>query len=130
MTGSDPMAAFTAHLVRIAVWGGLSIGAGLLLRWRTADALRQQAALQCLLWGAINLALAGAGLRGSPPTANFLWLNVGLDAGYAGVGLTLLLAGRRFGSRAMQGAGLAVVPQGVVLAVLDLVYLAALSPRA
>lgn len=118
------------HLQRIAIWALLSIAVGAVL-WRASapDALRRQAALHCLLWGLINLAIAGAGVAGgcTPPSAGFLWLNVGLDIGYAGVALTLLLTGRRFGSRALQGAGLAILPQGLVLAVLDLVYLRAMG---
>lgn len=124
----DPL--LFAHLQRLAVWALLSIAVGAAL-WRApvGDAMRRQAAVQCLLWGLINLAIAGAGVAGgcTPPSAGFLWLNVGLDVGYSGVALTLLLTGRRFGSRALQGAGWAVLPQGIVLAVLDLVYLRAMG---
>lgn len=124
----DPLLA--GHLQRLAVWALCSLVAGAVLRRAPAtDQLRRQAGLQCLLWGAINLAIVGAGVAGgcTPPSAGFLWLNTGLDIGYAGVALTLLLTGRRFGSRVLQGAGWAVLPQGLVLAVLDLVYLRALG---
>lgn len=119
-----------SHLQRIAIWAVLSLAVGAVL-WRAgaADPLRRQASVQCLLWGAINLAIAVGGAAGGcrPPSAGFLWLNVGLDIGYAGVAVTLILTGRRFGSRALQGAGWAVVPQGLVLAALDLVYLRAMG---
>lgn len=116
--------AFTGHLVKLGLWAVASMAVGLVLRRRAAaDAWHRQASLQCLLWGAINLVLALAGTRGAPPSAAFLWLNVGLDVGYAGVAVALLLTGRHFGSRALQGAGAAVLPQGLVLAALDLYYL-------
>jgi len=118
------LAPFTAHLVRLAVWGMLSLAAGLVLRRRRADPFMAQASLHCLLWGGINAALAVAGWYGEPPSAAFLWVNVGLDVGYVGVGLTLLLMGRHFTSRGPQGAGVTVAVQGVVLLVFDLVYLA------
>jgi hypothetical protein len=57
-----------------------------------------------------------------------LWLNIGLDAGYVLVGITLVMAawrlGRRFG---LVGAGIGVVVQGVALALLDLMLAAQIS---
>jgi hypothetical protein len=118
---SEP--AFHAHLWRIGLWGAASIAAGLVARRRPGPGWRQFA-IQCIVWGAVNAALALAGSRGTPPSAAFLWVNVGLDVGYAAVAVTLILVGHRFGSPALRGAGLAVVPQGLVLLIADLVYLA------
>jgi hypothetical protein len=39
------------------------------------------------------------------------------------VALTLILTGRRFGAPGLQGAGWAVVPQGIFLLLADLIYL-------
>ena len=122
------MTSFHAHLLRLAIWGAVSLVAGLLvLRAPASNRFRRQFGAQATLWGAINVSLALLGRSGVPPTPGFLWLNVGLDAGYAGVGLTMALTGRRFGSPGLAGAGWAVLPQGVVLAILDLIYLAAMG---
>jgi hypothetical protein len=51
----------------------------------------------------------------------FVWLNIGLDAGYVAVGATLALLGWRFGRRlGLVGAGIGVIVQGLALTVLDL----------
>jgi len=57
-----------------------------------------------------------------------LWLNIGLDAGYVLVGLTLAIVGWKVGRRlGLVGAGIAVVVQGLALALLDLVLAAQIS---
>jgi sulfite exporter TauE/SafE len=57
-----------------------------------------------------------------------LWLNIGLDAGYVLVGLTLGIVGWRLGRRlGLVGAGIGVLVQGTALAVLDLVLAAHIS---
>jgi hypothetical protein len=117
--------AFHAHLLRIGLWGLASIAVGALLLARGPhDAFRRQAGIQSLAWGAVNALLALAGTRGTPPSAAFLWVNVGLDAGYVGVAATLILTGRRFGSPGLRGAGWAIVPQGLFLLAADVLYLA------
>ena len=89
-------------------------------------------ALQTAAWGAASLALAASatrnlGLRDLSAATRldrFLWLNVGLDAGYVAVGVTLALSawllGRRLGGI---GAGVAVVVQGLALLLLDTRFL-------
>jgi uncharacterized protein YPO0396 len=84
---------------------------------------RRHFGIQSAAWGAVNLVLALAGRSGSPPSAAFLWVNVGLDVGYVAVALTLILTGRRFGAPGLRGAGWAVVPQGIFLLLADLIYL-------
>ena len=128
-----------AHLVRLAVWGGGSVLAGSLLLALAAvrggaSALVRHFAIQTAAWGAIDLAIVawawrGLALRdhaGAEGLVNFLWLNIGLDAGYAGVGLTLALLGWRHRTPDGQprlglvGAGIGVVVQGLALLLLDL----------
>jgi hypothetical protein len=81
-------------------------------------------------WGAVDLVLALLGFRSlairdlasATRLDRFLWLNIGLDAGYVMVGLTLLIAGWRLARRpGLIGAGIAIVVQGMALALLDLV---------
>jgi hypothetical protein len=129
-----------AHLFRLALWGGGSVLAGTLLLALLALRARRGAggsplvhhfAIQTAAWGAIDLGLvafAGRGLAlrdqtGAAELERFLWLNLGLDVGYVGVGVTLAVAawslGRRLGG---VGAGLGVVTQGLALFVLDLVF--------
>lgn len=130
-----------AHLLRLVVWGGASllVGSALLALLRARglrSALLEHFGIQTALWGAIDLALALLGLRGlelrdlagATRLDRFLWLNVGLDAGYVMVGLTLLVFGWRAPRRlGLVGAGLAVVVQGSALAFLDLLLASQIS---
>ncbi|MDF1504461.1 hypothetical protein [Roseisolibacter sp. H3M3-2] len=126
-----------AHLLRLALWGGASVLVGslvlalLALRGRAAGSpLPRHFAVQTAAWGAIDLAIVAwawprLALRDHAAAQSldrFLWLNLGLDAGYVGVGATLALSawalGRRLGG---VGAGLGIVIQGAALLVLDLI---------
>lgn len=127
------MSAERSHLVRLAVWGGASVVVGvlalLLVRRQTPrPAFLWHFALQTAAWGAIDLALVGAGwgsirprdVNGYWALREFLWLNVGLDVGYVGVGVALAACGWALGRRlGLVGAGLGVVVQGAALVVLD-----------
>jgi hypothetical protein len=130
-----------AHLARLFLWGAASVVAGtavlafLLLR-RTRSALLTHFAIQLAAWGLLNLILAlvaRGGLRMRDVAAatrldRFLWLNVGLDAGYVGIGVTLALAGWFLGRRlGPVGAGIGVAVQGLALLVLDLYLVGAIE---
>ena len=122
------------HLLRLGVWALLSVVLGALLLgliyWRKAGApFLRHFAIQLLAWGVIDAALVGWGWKnlayrdydGAMQLQKFLWLNVGLDAGYVGVGITLALAGWWLGKRlGALGAGVGVMVQGFALFVLDL----------
>ena len=125
------------HLLRLAFWGGgsLLVGTGV-LAWlaarRHVAPIVRHFAIQTAAWGAVDLAIvawAWRGLRlrdldGATRLVEFLWLNVGLDVGYAGVGVTLALCGWRFGRRGGAiGAGTGILVQGLALALLDLVLI-------
>ncbi len=121
------------HLLRVALWGGacVLIGTALMLMLairRVTSPLLRHFALQTAAWGGIDLALALVArghlvlrdLTGATHLDRMLWLNLGLDAGYVGVGATLALAGWILGRRmGALGAGLAVVVQGLALLALD-----------
>jgi hypothetical protein len=123
-----------AHLLRLVVWGIASVLVGsallALLRVRAQRSpLLDHFGIQTALWGAIDITLALLGLQGlelrdlasATRLDRFLWLNVGLDAGYVMVGLTLFVFGWRAPQRpGLVGAGLAVIVQGSALAMLDL----------
>jgi hypothetical protein len=128
------LAAERAHLLRLILWGAVSLVLGATLKVFLAvrgerSALLEQFAIQTAAWGAIELGLAANALRtlglrdlaGATRLDRFLWLNIGLDLGYVLVGLTLLAAGWRLGRRlGLIGAGVGVVVQGAALAILDL----------
>ena len=106
------------HLVRLLVAAGLSVVSGLVIvgvrpPWRSFGTMTAA-------WGAIDAVLSLAGLRGGPPQPGllpFIAFNEGLDAGYVGVGLAMvLLAG---GRERIKGFGLAVAIQGALLLLLD-----------
>ena len=129
------------HLQRLIVWGVASVVVGLaLLGWlrlrRTPAPLLSHFALQSASWGAIDLALAGWAWRDLAPrdfaraTAldRLLWLNLGLDIGYVGVGIALAATGWTLGRRmGLVGAGLGVVVQGLALLVLDILFVSVLG---
>lgn len=118
------------HLVRLGIWAVFSIllGAFLLVKYRTSLD-RQHFSLQAISWGIIDGVIVLVGLYNQtlPNLADiaklreFLWLNEGLDIGYVGVGITLILWGSRTvaPSLSLKGAGLGVVLQGLVLLILD-----------
>ena len=129
-----------AHLLRLALWGALSVVGGsalwAVLARRGAHApLPWHFAVQTASWGAVDLAICawawrGLALRdltGAIALDRFVWLNIGLDVGYVGVGATLALVGWRLSrSLALVGAGIGVVVQGTALALLDLVLASAI----
>ena len=130
------LAAERLHLHRLMLWGATSALAGTLLLFTLGRARRSPLifhfALQCIAWGAIDVALAAAGLHSlalrdlgaATQLDRFLWLNVGLDTGYVAVGATLALCGWLLGRRSgAVGAGAAVVLQGLALFLLDARFL-------
>jgi hypothetical protein len=128
------------HLLKLLIWAVLSIASGTALFTvlrvrRIRSPLLDQFAVQALAWGAVDLLIAIWGrsglvlrdLAGAVALDRFAWLNVGLDAGYAAVGLTLVLCGWLLGRRlGLVGAGLGVIVQGLALVVLDLQLTAAI----
>ena len=103
---------------------------------RLRSSLLDHFGIQTALWGTIALGLALLGLNdlelrdlaGATRLDRFLWLNIGLDAGYVMVGLTLLVLGWRAPRRpGLVGAGLAVAVQGSALALLDLLLAGQIS---
>ena len=66
---------------------------------------------------------------GAQHLLNVLWLNIGLDAGYAAVGATCAVLGWRWGQRlGAVGAGVGIMLQGLVLALLDLRLVVLIGP--
>jgi hypothetical protein len=130
-----------AHLLRLVVWGAASVLAGTaLLAWLRVgsrqSALLKHFAIMSAAWGVADLSiglvlwtqLAIRDVSGATRLDRLLWLNIGLDAGYVLVGLTLGVVGWRVGRRlGLVGAGIAVVVQGLALALLDLVLAAQIS---
>jgi hypothetical protein len=130
------------HLLRLALWAGASILAGTallaVLTVRRVEApLARHFAIQTGAWGGVNALIAlwawrGLTMRdfaGTQKLLGVLWLNTGLDLGYAGIGATLAITGWLWGRRlGAVGAGLGVVVQGLALALLDLRLILAIGP--
>jgi hypothetical protein len=122
------------HVLKLTLWGALSVLVGtslsaVVLAKRVESALLQHFGIQMGAWGLVILVmalwarsrLALRDLAGAVSLDRFAWLNIGLDAGYVLVGITLALCGWRLGRRpGLVGAGVGVVVQGLALAVLDL----------
>ena len=130
------------HLLRLGVWailsvlGGTALFASLTVRQVSAPLLRHFA-IQTAARGVVNGLIAlwawrGLVMRdfaGTQKLLNILWLNTGLDVGYAAVGVTLMITGWRWERRlGAVGAGLGVMVQGVALALLDLRLILAIGP--
>lgn len=126
-----------AHLQRLILWSATSMLAGtlvltLLAVRRVRSALLSHFAIQTIAWGAIILGIASFSWRGlrdrdidaATRLEHILWLNVGLDAGYAAVGITLAVTAWQLGRRlGPVGAGIAIVVQGLALLLLDLRFI-------
>ena len=129
------------HVLRLSVWAGASMLAGTaLLAWLRAGGrqspLLKQFAIQSAGWGLVDAGIAALAWHGIAPRDiasatrldRILWLNIGLDAGYVLVGITMAVAawclGRRLG---LLGAGIGVGVQGGALVVLDLMLAAQIS---
>lgn len=122
------------HLLKLSLWGALSVAVGVLLftalKLRRSDSdLLKHFAIQTGAWGAVDLAIVFwarrhlelRDLAQAVSLDRFVWLNIGLDAGYVAVGATLAVVGWRLGRRlGLVGAGLGIIVQGLALALLDL----------
>ena len=129
------------HLLRLFVWAGLSIVAGtilitVLLAKRIRSPLLAHFAMQSAGWGLIVALIAffawrGLHLRdvsGAARLERLVWMNTGLDLGYVGIGITLMVVGRLLGRRmSLVGAGVGIVIQGVGLFLLDLQFAGVVS---
>lgn len=122
------------HLLRLGLWAVLSVLVGAFLLafvyWRKSNTpFLRHFAVQMLAWGLLDSVIVAWSWRGleyrdyahAMQLQKFLWLNVGLDAGYVGIGITLAITGWMLGKRlGVLGAGVGVVVQGFALFVLDL----------
>jgi hypothetical protein len=100
------------------------------------SALLKHFGVQTAIWGAVELGVALSLLRslalrdlsGATRLDRMLWMNIGLDAGYALVGITLVVVGWRVVRRlGLIGAGVAIILQGVALALIDLLLASQIS---
>jgi hypothetical protein len=129
------------HLLRLLLWAGLSILAAtalaaLLAVRRIRSPFLTQFAAQMAIWGLAIGAIASiewhlAHLRdfsGASRVERVLWMNIGLDAGYIAVGITLASTAwylaRRIGA---VGAGIGIIVQGLALLLIDLQFAAVIS---
>lgn len=134
ITGAELLDLERGHLLRLAAWAVVSMVTGFaasaLARrpHNASSAFWRHFGIQCVAWGLVDLlivlaawnGLAARDLAAAIALDRFLWLNIGLDVGYAMVGATLVIFGLRQPRRAgLIGAGAAVVAQGLALALLD-----------
>ena len=131
----------------LLAWGVSSVFSGALL-WSRRDPLLRQSGIQCLVWGAIDVALALAGRQSARHQAvryqqgeldstavrhaarklqRILLINAGLDVGYVLGGCWLM---RRFRQRRdRQGMGLGIAIQGLFLLLYDSLFALHLQRR-
>lgn len=135
------LAAERNHLLRLFAWAGLSVIAAtaiatLLVARRVTSPLLRQFAIQTAVWGtlvALYAAVEWHGLHlrdvaGAARLERAVWLSIGFDVGFAGMGVTLAAAGYAFGRRmSAVGAGAGIVVQALALLLLDLHFAALVS---
>lgn len=129
------------HLLRLFVWCALSILAGTALATtlavrRIRSPLLTHFAAQTAAWGSVAGAIAivrwttlpTRDLSGAARLERLVWLNIGLDVGFVGIGTALAVTAWLLVRRAgLLGAGIAVVIQGLALLVVELQFAAAIS---
>lgn len=115
----DLAAELVGHLLRLKVWSlaSLAVGALFLLGDR-----RSGFGAMTVGWAAVNLAIVWASGRGAPPAdadgfRRLLLFNLGLNLVWIAIGVLMM---RNRTSVWVSQAGLAMVIQGVVLQVLDI----------
>lgn len=135
------LAAERQHLVALLLWSALSILAATLIAVmlaarRTRSKLLEHFALQMLLWGAIFGMIAGLELHSlalrdvsaATRLERMVWMNIGLDVGYVGIGAVLAAVGYKLSrSMAAVGAGTGLVVQGLAVLLIDLQFAALIS---
>ena len=124
------------HLFRLFIWSEASILVGgvmlAVLLWRRLEwPMLRHFAMQTAAWGGVILIIAIVAWRqlairdhaAAVRLDRMVWLNIGLSLGYVAVGLSLSLVGA-LGSRrpGLIGAGVAIVIQGSILAMLDFAF--------
>lgn len=129
------------HLLRLFLWAALSIVAGtsaittIVVR-RSRSPLLAQFGLQLVGWGIVIGVLAAIewqsihlrDLAGATRLERVLWMNIGLDAGFVGMGAVLAACGRLLARNAgAVGAGVAIVVQGLALLLIDLQFATVIS---
>ena len=129
------------HLLRLLAWGGLSIVAGTLLAItiatrRARSPLLAHFALQIAVWGFVIAVIAGMEWRGlhlpdlaaASRAERVLWMNIGFDAGFVGMGAVLAASARILTRNAAAlGAGIGIIVQGLALLVIDLQFAAVVA---
>jgi len=129
------------HLLRLLVWAGLSIVvatalAATLAAKRVHSSLLRHFGLQTVAWGVVIAAIATTNLRGArlrdvagaARLERLVWMNVGLDVGYVGIGAALAVAAWLLARRmSVVGAGVGIVVQGLALLILELQFAAIVS---
>ena len=128
-------------MLRLLLWAGLSIlaataiAAMITLR-RLRSALLSHFALQMALWGLVLGSIAalewhGLHLRdlsGAARIERLVWMNIGFDAGFVGMGCVLALCGRILARNAAAvGAGVGILVQGLGLLLIDLQFASMVS---
>lgn len=135
------LAAERAHLVRLLAWGASSVLLGtatfaLLAARRRTSPLLTHFAIQTAAWGAIDVAICAAAwhslalrdLASAVRLDRFVWLNIGLDAGYVAVGGVLAITGWKLArTLGLVGAGIGVAMQGTALFLLDVILASAIA---
>ena len=124
------------HLTELGAWGLVSVLTGVLLLVplavrRVQSPLAIHFAMQCMLWGAIELAWVLV-TRGRVPMRDYagalrlagnLWLFIEMAAAGVVIGATLVWGGWAFGRRlTIVGAGIGIAVQSAALLALELMF--------
>lgn len=117
-----------AHVARLAICSIASLGYGVEALVNMRGEWNRGFGSLTLGWAVVNLIICLASHLGKKPDnlsklREFLFLNLGLNVAYIGVGITMAL----LGTAGVAGAGVAVAIQGGILLVLDIWLLRKIS---
>ena len=129
------------HLLRLLLWAALSLLAAtalvaLITMRRVRSPLLSHFALQMALWGIAIGSIAAVEWQGlhlrdvssATRAERLLWMNIGLDVGFAGMGSVLGLCARILvRNPAAVGAGMGILAQGLGLLLIDLQFASMIS---
>lgn len=129
------------HLLRLLLWAALSVIAATAIATMVAvrrlrSPLLSHFALQMAVWGIVIGVIAGIewhnlhlrDVSGLARLERLLWMNIGMDVGFIGMGAVLGFCGRvLIRNIGAIGAAVAIVVQGLAMLLINLQFASAVS---
>lgn len=129
------------HVLSLLLWAGLTVVSATVLgvtlvAQRRASPLLARFATHLALWGLVAALVAGVEWHGlhlrdvasATRVERLMWLRIGFDLGFIGMGAMLAAAGRVIARRpGAIGAGMAIIVHGLALFAIDVQFASSVS---